>query len=68
MPQDKSALMHKPLNLQRGPPNSPGNLCPEQGLSQDLETGRQKLAIMKFLGVQICKGTTIYSDFNHKQV
>ena len=27
-----------------------------QGLSQDLETGCQKLAIVKFLGVQIFKG------------
>ena len=28
----------------------------EQGLSQDLETGCPKLAIVKFLGVQIFKG------------
>ena len=40
-----------------------------QGLSQDLETGCLKLAIVNFLGVQILRGTTfttIYSDFNHK--
>ena len=28
----------------------------EQGLSQDLETGCLKLAIVKYLGVQIFKG------------
>ena len=39
-----------------------------QCLSQDLETGCLKLAIVKFWGVHILKGTTIYSDFNHKHV
>ena len=39
-----------------------------QGLSQDLETGCLKLAIVKSLGVQIFKGTTIYSEFNQKYV
>ena len=39
-----------------------------QGLSQELETGCLKLAIVKFLGVQFLRGTTLYSDFNHKQV
>ena len=34
-----------------------------QGLSQDLETGCLKLAIVKFM-----KGTTINSDFNHKLI
>ena len=37
-----------------------------QGLSQDLETGCLKLAIVKSLGAKFIKGTTIYSDFNHK--
>ena len=31
-----------------------------QGLSQDLETGCLKLTIVKFWGVQILSGTTIY--------
>ena len=31
-----------------------------QCLSQDLETGSLKLAIVKFWGVQIFKGITIY--------
>ena len=31
-------------------------LLPNQGLSQDLGTGCPKLAILKFWGVQICKG------------
>ena len=39
-----------------------------QGLSQDLETGCRKLAIVNLLGVQILRGTTIYSNFNHKHV
>ena len=40
-----------------------------QGLSQDLETGCPKLAIVKFLGVQTFKGDhNIYTDFNHKHV
>ena len=30
--------------------------CLMQGLSQDLETGCLKLAVVKFLGVQIFKG------------
>ena len=37
-----------------------------QGLSQDLETGCLKLAIVKFWGIQILKATTIYSNFNHE--
>ena len=36
-----------------------------QGLSQDLETGCPKLAIVKILGIQIFQGD---SDFNHKHV
>ena len=40
-------------------------LC--KGLSQDLETGWPKLAIVKFWGIQILK-RYIYSDFNHKHV
>ena len=40
----------------------------EQCLSQDLETGCLKLAVLKFLCVQIYKGITIYSYFNHKHV
>ena len=39
-----------------------------QCLSQDLETGCLKLAVVKFLGVQILKGITLYSYFNHKHV
>ena len=39
-----------------------------QCLSQDLETGCLKLAVVKFLGVQILRGITIYSYFNHKPV
>ena len=39
-----------------------------QGLSQNLETGGLKLAIVKYLGVQNFKGITIYSYFNHKHV
>ena len=35
---------------------SAGIKCWHQGLSQDLETGCPKLAIVKFLGVQIFKG------------
>ena len=35
---------------------SPQKLITRQGLSQDLETGCQKLAIVKYLGVQIFKG------------
>ena len=31
-------------------------ICLGQGLSQDLETGCLKLAVVKFLGVQIFKG------------
>ena len=38
------------------------------GLSQDLETGCLKLAIVKFWGVHIFRGTPIFSDFNHKHV
>ena len=43
---------------------------PLHDLSQDLETGCPKLAIVKFWGVQIFKGGggTTYSDFNHKHV
>ena len=40
----------------------------EQCLSQDLETGCLKLAVVKFLGVQIFKGDHIYSYFNHEHV
>ena len=32
------------------------SLPPSQGLSQDLETGCLKLAIVKFLGIHICRG------------
>ena len=40
-----------------------------QCLSQHLETGCLKLAVVKSLGVQIYnRGITIYSDFNHKHV
>ena len=42
-----------------------------QGISQDVETGCLKLAIVKILGVQYLKGdqwTTIYSYFNHEHV
>ena len=38
------------------------------GLSQDLDTGCLKLAIVPFFGVQMFRGTAIYSDFNHKHV
>ena len=38
----------------------------DQGLSQDLETGCLKLAIVKFWGAKFLRRTTIYSDFNHK--
>ena len=51
-----------PLNLERI--NIDGNQC----LSQDLETGCLKLAVLTFLGVQIFKGITIYSYFNNKHV
>ena len=44
------------------------NACPKQGLSQDLQTGCLKLAVVKSLGVQIFKGDHIYSYFNHKHV
>ena len=38
----------------------------KQGLSQYLETGCQKLAIVKYLGVLFFEGeTTKYSDYNH---
>ena len=40
----------------------------QQCLSQDLETGCLKLAVVKFWGVQILRGITIYSYFNHKHV
>ena len=36
--------------------------------SQDLETGCLKLAVVKFLGVQILSGITIYSYFNNKRI
>ena len=39
-----------------------------QGLSQDLETGCLKLAIVKSFGVQIFKGITTYYYSNHKYV
>ena len=39
-----------------------------QGLSQGLERRCPKLAIVKLWGVQIFRGATIYSDFNHKHV
>ena len=42
-----------------------------QGLSQDLETGCPKLAVVNFLGGQsamFLRGFTIYTDFNHKHV
>ena len=39
-----------------------------QCLSHDLETGCLKLAVVKSLGIQIFKGVTIYSYFNHKHV
>ena len=40
-----------------------------QGLSQDFETGCLKFAdFVKCLGVQIFKGVTIYSYFNHKRI
>ena len=39
-----------------------------QGLSQELETGCLKLAIVKFLGVQIFKGDHSILNFNHKHV
>ena len=35
------------------------------GLSQDLETGT---GAQKFLGVQIFRGNTLYSDFNHEHI
>ena len=38
-------------------------------LSQELENGCLKLAVVKFLGIQFfLGGITIYSDFNHKHV
>ena len=40
-----------------------------QGLSQDLENGCPKLTVVKFLGSsKFLRGTTIYSDLNHKHV
>ena len=36
----------------------------KQGLSQDLETGCLKLAIVKLLGVQIFKGGTQYTQIS----
>ena len=39
-----------------------------QGLSQDLEIGCPKLAIVKFWGDFFSRETTIYSDYNHKYV
>ena len=33
---------------------------------QDLETGCPKLTVVKFLGIQILRGTKINYDFNHK--
>ena len=35
---------------------NPNLQLPKQGLSQDLETGCLKLAVVKFWGVQIFKG------------
>ena len=37
-----------------------------QGITQDLETGCLKLAIVKFWASKFSRGNTIYSDFNHK--
>ena len=42
--------------------------CRRQGLSQDLETGCLKLAIVYFWVSKLLRGTTIYSYFNHKHV
>ena len=42
-------------------------LC-KQCLSQDLETGCLKLAIVNFWVSKILRGATIYSYFNHKHV
>ena len=38
--------------------------CCSQGLSQDLETGCPKLAVVKFLGVQIFKGDRNYTQIS----
>ena len=40
----------------------------DQCLSQDLEAGCLNLAVVKSLGVQMFRGITIYSYFNHKHV
>ena len=39
-----------------------------QCLSQDLETGCLKLAVVKFWVSKLLRGITIYSYFNHKHI
>ena len=52
----------------KGVENIPQVIGNIHGLSQDLETGCPKLAIKFFGASKFLRGTTIYSDFNHKHV